>query len=94
MSLGRFLSHAIFPSFEKDLGRSLLSQLEACTHMVDNFMAPQAFAYGSSRGGSGAFRQGVKVESRKAADSVKVYYPVQQRGLFQDTQESFHHIAK
>lgn len=89
MLLRTFISTMVMPNLEKDLSRSVAVEMSAVVNMVDNMLAPQAFAYESSRTGSGAF-QGSSMLRQAEGSVVKTFYPVKSEGLFMDRQLSFH----
>ena len=87
MALRQIISKALLPNFERYLSRSLSSQIKTAGEMVDNLMAPQAYAYQKTTvAGSGAF-------GSTTARQAKVSYKAPQNGLFQD-QEMWHHVSK
>jgi len=97
MALRRIVSKAVMGSnFEMDLSRSMSSQLDSVHAMVDNMLAPQVFGYNNSKN-SGAFAGTKSLSSPASSNSaeeirlVKVHYPVDNGGLFQD-RESWHHV--
>jgi hypothetical protein len=95
MALRQIISKAFLPNFERDLSRSLSSQMATAGEMVDNLMAPQAYAYqktsGVSSGSGGAFGS---TTARQAPVMTKVSYDApKENGLFQD-QEVWHHMTK
>jgi len=91
MSFSRFLSKAIFPRFERELGSTMQKEIMGAQHMVDNMLAPQAFAYAhAGRTQGGAFARGMKVQAPLSDHVVKVDIPLTKKGLFQD-KASWHH---
>jgi sensor domain CHASE-containing protein len=91
MALRNFLSKSLF-NIEKDLSRSVATEMSTVPSMVDNMLAPQVYAYqtaaASASIGGGAF-QSTGLRSAPAA-VVKVMYPIKKEGLFQDPKLSFH----
>lgn len=90
MALRQLLSKAFLPSFERDLARSMTAEVESANAMVDCFLAPQVFSYKKATS-AGAFQSTHMRQSPESSERVvKVHYPVQGEGLFQD-RDSFHH---
>jgi hypothetical protein len=95
MALRKLVSKFVLPSINHDLSRSVSSELSVVANMVDNMLAPQAFAYGSklSTSTSGTYQPSSNVFSQVPSSQnivVKTMYPVVPEGLFRDTQHSFH----
>jgi hypothetical protein len=95
MALRKLISRMVLPNFEHDLSRSVSAEISIVANMVDNMLAPQAFAYEStgSNKTSGAFQGSASVSSRQSSSEtmmMKNIYPIQQEGLFQDKVSSFH----
>jgi hypothetical protein len=66
------------PSLGRELHGAIQSELATVTNMVDNLLAPQAYAYHRSAA-PGVFRSTVAPQ-----ESIKkVYVPVQNEGLFE-----------
>jgi hypothetical protein len=89
MALRQIISKAFLPNFERDLSRSLSSQMATAGQMVDNLMAPQAYAYEKAAGSGGAFTS----TTARQAPVTKVSYGAPQNGLFQD-KVVWHHVTK
>jgi hypothetical protein len=87
MALRQIISRALLsPNFERELSGSIAAQVATVPAMVDNFLAPQAFAY-ASRGASGSLRAGAFQTTgnlRQSAEAVKVHVPIQSEGMFAD----------
>jgi hypothetical protein len=65
------------PSLGRELNGAIQCELATVTNMVDNLLAPQAYAYRSAA--PGVFRSTVAPQ-----ESIKkVYVPVQNEGLFE-----------
>jgi hypothetical protein len=95
MALRKFVSKFVLPSIDRDLTRSVSTEMSTVSDMVDNMLAPQAFAYGttSSTSMGGSYHASTNVfQHVQAAGNVvvKTVYPVTSQGLFQDAQHSFH----
>eukprot|EP00542_Grammatophora_oceanica_P013859 CAMPEP_0194029294 /NCGR_PEP_ID=MMETSP0009_2-20130614/3059_1 /TAXON_ID=210454 /ORGANISM="Grammatophora oceanica, Strain CCMP 410" /LENGTH=80 /DNA_ID=CAMNT_0038668917 /DNA_START=86 /DNA_END=328 /DNA_ORIENTATION=- len=78
MALRQIISKAVFPTLERDLHRSLGSELANAGDMVANFLSPQVYGYKSQTPAGGAFGATQKVQ--------KVHYSVEQQGMFQDVE--------
>jgi hypothetical protein len=85
MALRNIISKAFLPNFEHDLSRSVASELASVGHMVDNMLAPEAFAYSSAGSVSaGVFQKTAMRKSPVSDRFVKVYYPAKCEGMFKD----------
>lgn len=93
MLVRSLISKIIVPTLESDLSRSVALEMSAVGNMVDNMLAPQAFAYESSRSNMGAF-QGSTTLHQAHVPVVKAFYPIKSEGLFADKQLSFHATKK
>lgn len=94
MALLRSLSKAILPNLERDLGKSISTEMDTVSHMVDNLLAPSVFGYAPSSGRGGGI--GGRTATRQSPHRpllVKTVYPTQPQGLMQDPQESWHHVV-
>jgi hypothetical protein len=86
-TLRKLISNAILPNIDRDMSRSIAKELATVTPMVDNMLAPQAFAYSATGNlSAGAFQ---KSAARSAPVSntnrlVKVHFPVKHEGMFKD----------
>lgn len=79
MALRQIIAKALLPNFERELGGSIAAQVAAVPSMVDNMLAPQAFAYNTRSSMSGAFTStGLRQES------AKIYVPIKSEGMFAD----------
>lgn len=83
MALRTFLSKTLLPNFERDLSRSVASEMSTVPDMVDNLLAPQAHAFVPP---PGAFQ----ASSQRAAPVQMVQVAVPREGLFGDKTNSFH----
>ena len=82
MALRNLISKVVFPNFERQLHGSIAAQVNTVPSMVDNMLAPQAFAYtGASAAKNGAFQTSGLREA--PAGSSKVYLSVKSEGLFE-----------
>jgi hypothetical protein len=96
MALRKLVSKFVLPSLDRDLSRSVSMELSVVADMVDNMLAPQAFAYGSmssTSSKSGTYQPSSNVYRNVAPSEIlvgKIVYPVTSEGLFQDVQHSFH----
>jgi hypothetical protein len=81
MALRKLLSNAIFPNIDRDLSRSMASELATVAPMFDNMLAPQAFAYSAAGNlSAGAFQK----SAARSAPMSKVHFPIQRQGMFKD----------
>jgi hypothetical protein len=60
--------------------------------MVDNMLAPQAFAYNASTSAStgGGLHQSAARASPASDRLAKLYYPVKSQGMFKGQKEGWH----
>lgn len=92
MSIRQILSKIVLPNFERDLSASLSKEIQSVPGMVDSMLAGQVFRYGTAgRASSGAFQTTWARSSPVNQPVVKIHYPSEKRGLFQD-RESWHHL--
>jgi hypothetical protein len=89
MVLRQIISRALLsPNFERELSGSIAAQVATVPAMVDNFLAPQAFAYDSRGSAAGSVRTGAFQTTghlrQSAAAAVKVHVPIQSEGMFAD----------
>lgn len=79
------LSKVLLPNLDRDLSRSMATELSTVSNMVENMLAPpQVYGYAAPKS-SGAFKS-----SEMRQELVKVHYPApKEHGLFQD-KESWH----
>lgn len=86
MSLRQAVSKLLLPNLDRELSRSMATELSTVSNMVENMLAgtPQVYGYAAAKP-SGAFKS-----SEKRQEFVKVHYPSpKENGLFQD-KESWH----
>ena len=85
MALRQIISKTLLPNFERELGGSIAAQVATVPAMVDNMLAPQAFAYEhrahTAGVNSGAFQT---TGLRQAPAAVKVYLPIKSEGMFSE----------
>jgi hypothetical protein len=87
MSFNKLLSKVLVPHLERDLSRSIGAEMTKASAMVDNLLAPTAYAYLPKAGrahGGGAFSSTHVRQVGASQDKIKVYYPLQRQGLFRD----------
>jgi hypothetical protein len=90
MALRKLLSNAILPNMERDLSRSMAAELATVAPMVDNMLAPQAFAYCAAGNlSAGAFQKSAARSAPVSDRLVKVHFPAKPEGVFKD-QENWH----
>jgi hypothetical protein len=90
MALRRLLSNAILPNIERDMIRSMNAELATVAPMVDNMLAPQAFAYSATENlSAGAFQKSATLSAPFSDRLVKVHFPSEREGMFKD-RESRH----
>jgi hypothetical protein len=77
MALRQLLSKTFMPTLGRELNGAIQSELSTVTNMVDNMLAPQAYAYRSAA--PGVFRGTVAPQE----SAKKVYVPIQNEGLFE-----------
>lgn len=89
--LRSIVARALLPNLERELGGSIAAQVATVPAMVDNFLAPQAFAYdsrGTASAGvhSGAFQStGMRLQKSVSSQAtLKVHVPIQAEGMFAD----------
>ncbi|GKZ00095.1 hypothetical protein MPSEU_000962900 [Mayamaea pseudoterrestris] len=84
MSFRQIVSKLVFPTLERDLSRSMATEMSTASEMVENMLAPSlVYGYATAKS-SGAFQA-----SGARHEFVKVHYPITKEGLFQD-KESWH----
>jgi hypothetical protein len=90
MALRKLISNFILPNMEQDLSRSMAAELATVAPMVDNMLAPQAFAYSATRNlSAGAFQSSATRSAPVSDRLVKVHYAAKPEGFFKD-RESWH----
>ena len=97
MAFRKLLTNFMIPNMERDLTRSVTTEMASVTSMVDNMLAPQVYSYatiGSSTLSNGAFQGSGSLRQQQASNSNKIVYKVQTEGLFEDQQLSFHSMKK
>jgi hypothetical protein len=78
----QILSKSVLMNLERDLSGSIATQVATVPAMVDNFLAPQAYAYQPQQV-FGAY-QTTGRRSSPAVDVQKVYIPMKNNGLFSE----------
>ena len=74
----RQISKALIPNLERDLSKSLKTELATAAKMTDCMIAPTVYGYEASAVG-GVFGKTAARQSRM----VKVQYPAPQKGFFE-----------
>jgi hypothetical protein len=87
MALRQVLSKMLIPNLERDLSKSIGTELSAVGSMMDTMLAPHVYGY-ESRILSGGFqatgaRKAPSVSSSSNVVMKKVEFPVPVQGLFQ-----------
>jgi hypothetical protein len=77
MAFRQILSKAIFPTFEKDLVKTLGKEVKSMDTMLGCHLAPQVYAY--EQPAHGAFSGSAP---RNAPHVVRVNYPAPTKGIF------------
>ena len=81
MALRQILSNILLPNLERDLSRSVTSQLATVHNMTDTMLAPHVYCFESAA--TTSMRGFAKTGARAApARMVKVEYPAPKGGLF------------
>jgi hypothetical protein len=88
MALRKLISNAIIPNIDRDLSRCIAKELATDAAMVDNMLAPQAFAYSASGNlSAGAFQKSAALSAPVSNTNrrlVKVHFPATHEGMFKD----------
>lgn len=94
MALRQIISKAFLPNFERELGGSIAAQVATVPAMVDNMLAPQAFAYDNRAHTSGVSAGAFQTTGlRQSPAAVKVFVPITSEGMFAD-QPAWHSAVR
>jgi hypothetical protein len=87
MALRQIISKLFLPNLERDLSRTIASELATVNTMMDSMLAPHVYAFESVSTSTslGAFGQ-TGARSAPQQRLVKVELPVTRKGLFEKTQ--------
>jgi len=76
------LSKLLLPNLERDLTRSVASELATASRMTDCFLSPVVYGYERTAGATAGGGMGHATAALEQRAVRKVHYPPPRRGLF------------